>query len=110
MRQLLAAGLDVKSHGGNQRTVLHHAVLNCNLEVVRGLIDEHNANMFAVDKNGETPFDMATLFHSMAAGKHAFLIECYGNKMAQEHGPLALHILLDAVEYSYRKFDTFRPP
>ena len=49
---------------------------------------EHNANIFAVDDNEETPFDSVALFLS-ADEIHEFLIETYGNKLTQEHGQLA---------------------
>ena len=65
---------------------------------------EHNANIFAVDDNEETPFDSATHSDSAADEIHEFLIETYGNKLTQEHGQLALHVILAAAKYS---LDTF---
>ena len=50
---------------------------------MRELVVEHNANMFAVDKYGEAPFDLVDARYSSAEDSCAFLIECYGSKLTQ---------------------------
>ena len=104
VRRLLAAGVSVEARDRWHRTALFHAESNGNVEAMRELIVEHNANMFALDKEGETPFDRGTYFES-ADGQHALLIECYGNKLTQEHGRLALHAVIAAAEYSFIEDD-----
>ena len=59
VRQLLAAGVAVNAHCERRRTALHRAAFHCSRDVLRELIVEHNANMFALDQNGKTPFDSA---------------------------------------------------
>ena len=110
VRRLLAACVPVEARDSLHRTALYYAAMRCNTAVVRELIVEHNANIFAADEYGKTPFDGAT--HSNSAdGKHAFLIECYSNKMTQEHGRLALHAVLRAAEYSFAEaYFGFHPP
>ena len=76
---------------------------------MRELIVEHNANMFAVDAFGKTPFDSA-LKSTSSRRKRACLIECYGNKLTQEHGRLALHAILAAADYSFAENNKFHPP
>ena len=107
VRRLLAAGVDVEARDTLQRTALHYAAMHCNKEVVREMLVEHNANMFAGDYGNNTPFDEATSSYS-ASGKAA-LIECYGNKLTQEHGELALHAVLEAAEYTFAPFSYSHP-
>ena len=109
MRRLLAAGVPVEARDEMQRTALHHALSHCNVEVVRDLMVEHNANMLAVDENVETPFDMATQVFS-ADGKLALLVESYSNKLTQEHGRLALHSIVGTAEYSFVEEWGFHAP
>ena len=109
VQRLLAAGVDVNARTGILRTALHYAVFYCDIEVVRELIVLHNANMFAVDKNGETPFDAAQSIE-YSRGEHALLIDCYGNKLTVEHDRLALHAVLGAAKYSFLEDYTFHPP
>ena len=74
------------------------------------MIVEHNANMLAVDKDGETPFDLAPRYR-WPDGRKALLIECYCNKLTQEHGRLALHAILGAADYLHvEELLAFRPP
>ena len=47
--------------------------------------------------------------HSFS-GRKALLIECYGNKMTQQHGRLALHAVVGATEYSFAEPYIFHPP
>ena len=61
VRLLIAAGVEVEARDGRQRTVLHHAVLRKRIEVRREIIVHHNANIFAVDEDGSTPFDRAVI-------------------------------------------------
>ena len=55
VRRLLAAGVSVEARDKDQHTALHHAAPWGNVETIRELIVEHNANMFAVDKYGKRP-------------------------------------------------------
>ena len=75
VRQLLAAGVAVEGRNEMSYTALHAAANRGNIETMRVLIAEHNANMFAAEEYGETPFDLATRSNS-ASEKHALLIEC----------------------------------
>jgi hypothetical protein len=88
------------ARGEYQPTALHHAATDGMIAVRRELIVEHNANMVAVDTFGSTPFD-STRDSISAEGRKALLIECYGHKLTQEHGRLALHAVLGDVEYSF---------
>ena len=109
VRRLLAAGVDVDAREKYQFYALHRAAALGSFEVLRELTVEHNANMLVVDKNGNTPLDMAT--HSDAADrKHALLIECYGEKLTQEHDRLALHAVLGAAECSFAEARGFHLP
>ena len=105
VRRLLAAGVPVDARGELYRTALHYATV----DVVREFIVDHSANMFAADEFGKTPFDLAARSNS-ANGKHLLLIECYSNKLAQEHGRLSLHAILGAAEYSFIEEWDFHPP
>ena len=77
---------------------------------MRELIVEHNANMFAVDITGKTPFDLVHTRSNLAGRKHALLIESCGHILSQEHGRLALHSVLTAADYSFAVDDEFHPP
>ena len=110
VRRLLAAGNKVEARDKLQRTALHHAAIGGNLETMRELIVEHNANMFAVDITGKTPFDLVHTRSSLAGRKHALLIESCGHILSQEHGRLALHSVLTAADYSFAVDDEFHPP
>ena len=109
VRRLLAAGVSIEARDTYQRTALDHAARQGNTETMRELIVEHNANMYAMDIIGETPFDAAKHSNS-AGGKHAFLIRCYGNKLMQRHDQLALHAILEEAEYSFAEDAEFHPP
>jgi ankyrin repeat protein len=109
VRRLLAAGVAVEARDVMRCTALHGAAIHCNIDVLRELVFEHNANMLAMDKNGKPPFDFAT-FSDSADGKHAILIELYGNKLTQEHGRLALHAVLTAAEYLFIEERNFQLP
>ena len=100
-RRLLAAGVAVESRDRRLRTALHHAADHHSVEIMRELITEHNANIFAVDNTRKTPFDV---------GACAFLIESYSNMLIQKHGRLALHAILGTAEYSFKTAYGFRPP
>ena len=108
VRRLLSAGVPVDARDKYLCTALHYAANRGNIEATQVLIVEHNANMFAVDQAGETPFDYATCADS-TDGQHA-LLECYGNKLTQEHGRLALHAILAAAAYSFIEEYDFHPP
>ena len=100
MRLLLAAGVDLLNARDNwQQTALHYAAENGSIEVVRELIEEHNADMLAVDNNGDTAFDQA-----VRARKDETVdcfLQLFGNKVAQAHGRLALHVILRAAKYQF---------
>ena len=108
VRMLLAADVDVEARDIIQRTALHYAVLFESNKTVGELIVEHNANMFAVDKNGNTPFDLMIQFQRQPAVDQFF--ESYCNKMTQDHGSLALHAILGAAEYVFVENEDFHPP
>ena len=113
MRRLLAAGVPVDARDCMQRTALHYSAGRARIDAVRELIVEHNANIFAVDHNGKTPFDSIRLNDRSAGETYAFLLECYGNKLTQQCGRLALHAILEAVEYSFawdEEFHESHPP
>ena len=111
LRRLLATGVPVEAGDKHQQTVLHHAALHGSIELLRELTVEHNANMFAVDKDGDTPFDLVPSFNS-AGERHEFFIELYCNKLIQEHDRLALHAIVGAADYSFAPsvYQEFHPP
>jgi serine/threonine-protein phosphatase 6 regulatory ankyrin repeat subunit A len=108
MRMLLAAGVDVEARDRRQETALHHAAREGDIEAAREFILEHNANMFVVDRYGETPFDFACSMRSSNAVNS--LLEMYGSKMNQDEGHLALHAILHAANYSFPETGVFHPP
>ena len=59
LRLLLSFGVDLEVRDRRQHTALHHAE---KIEVLQALIFEHGANMFAVDEDGNTPFDSACIW------------------------------------------------
>ena len=108
LRRILAAGVDVEAHNQYQQTALHFAAGSGKIDVVRELILEHNANLFAADEDGVTPLDWAH-----RAGRSvvvAFLVEVFCNKMLQKNGQLALHNILCAAKYTFVEPYFFRPP
>ena len=109
VRRLLAAGVDVEYGDAYHLTSLHCATLHGNIETMRELIVEHNANICAVDENEETPFDLVSMRRSSVGDRHALLIECYGNKLIQEHGRLALHVILGTADDSFAEARGFHP-
>ena len=111
MRRVLDADVDVDvaARDHSQATVLHYAASRSCI-AVRELIQEHNADMFVVDKYGYTPFDVAAGDRS-PEGIADFLLQLYGNKVIQDHGHLALHAILRAAVYSFFEDTwTFHPP
>ena len=109
LRLLLAAGSNVEARDAFQQTALHHAASSRNVEAVRALILQHNANMFAVDNTGNTPFDRACYCEQTPEAAE-LLLEIFGNKMTQEHGRLTLHELLKVAEYSFAETEDLYPP
>ena len=109
---LLAAGVDVHARDKKQRTALHYAVTSPSGETARELIFRHNANIFAVDKNGDTPLDWACRMERSNRTVVAtdLLLEMLRRKMTAEHGRLALHDLLTVAKYSFAETRLFRPP
>ena len=117
LRLLLEFGADLEARDENGLTALHHAASWSAIEGVRALILEHNANMFAVSKYGETPFDVAARQRNdaiVARRRNDEIVGCllqlFGKKMTQEHGRHALHAVLTAAEYSFAEDDQFHPP
>ena len=119
MRLLLAAGAGVHALDRDRKNALHCAASSQSsftmgttaesAAVVRELILQHNADMFAVDKKGNTPFDVACLSSSTRAAANAF-IELYANKLTAGHGQLAIHALLRTAKYSFPENRAFHPP
>ena len=101
MRLLLADGrCDVEARDKKyQQTALHYAADSDFFEGVRELILQHNADMLALDKYGDTPFDIATLQGS--ADVVECLLQLFGNKMAHDHEGHALHAILRSAEYKF---------
>jgi hypothetical protein len=91
-----------------KKSALHHAVVQADFVTVLELVLEHDANMFAVGSDGKTPFDLACDFEK--TGVVSFLIETYGRRLTQNHGPLALHAILGAADYSFAEAQRFHPP
>lgn len=60
VRLFLARGLDLELRGWKRRTALHSAAAEGALEVVRLLVSEFQANMFALDEDGFSALDLAT--------------------------------------------------
>ena len=109
VRLLLAAGVDVHARDKRQRTALHHIALGRYYQAARELILRHNANMFFVDKDGKTPFELARKTkRPRKALNHLF--EMYYWKMTQDLGRLALHGILNEAEYSFPEPKSFQPP
>jgi ankyrin repeat protein len=109
VRRLLATGVPVEARDNLHCTALHYAAESGRLSVMRLLIVDHNANIFAADKHGDTPYDSVSPFIS-PRGKCAFLIECYGNTLTQEYGQLTLQAVLRAAKYSFLEDYDFHPP
>jgi ankyrin repeat protein len=101
VRLLLFAGANPDARNHNQETAVHYVVGDdADIDVVRTLIDDYNANMLAKDCRGNTPFD-----HIAGDYHYKYVVDCmlhvYGNKLAQYHGSLALHVILRSAEYSF---------
>ena len=99
MRLLLATDVDIKARDHSQRTALHIAVYNNAMDGARELIEEHDADMFAVDKNGDTPFDYAV--HEGEDEIADCLLHLYGYNATRDYGRLALHSILRSAEYQF---------
>ena len=112
VRQLLAADADPDACDESQHTALHHAAgEQGSNEVARELIEMHNANMLAVDKDGLLPFDRAAICDDERDQNICdCLLQLYGNKATQYHGRLALHVILRSAEYSFSEERGFHPP
>ena len=113
VRLLLDAGADMEARApGSEGNVLHHAASHGKIEIVRELILHRNANMFAVNAKGETPFDVACndRFQPWAAATIGPLLRIYGDKKMQDHGRLVLHDVLAAAKYSFLEAEGFHPP
>ena len=109
---MVAAGMEVEARDADQQIPLHLAAwsdLTQSAEVMRELILQHNANMFAVDNHGRTPSNAGTVMVHSTRFVLNPLLEIYGNKLRQEDGPLFHSILLSA-EYAYVEGLGFHPP
>ena len=105
VRLLLAAGVTTTIRDSHQRLALHYAALHNSIGIVVGLKLDPNANIFAVEEGGSTPFDDA------GVAVAPLFIEVYCNKMTQDHGRLALHAILCSAVYSFVfEGDYFHPP
>ena len=112
-RRMLAAGIGVEERDTDQRTALHDVAWSDSFQrakLMRELILQHNANMFAVDNRGRTPFDAGRGTILSTDYVRNALIEIYGSKLQHENGSLALHALLLAAEYELVEGVDFRPP
>jgi ankyrin repeat protein len=110
VRRLLASGVDVEARDEYQLTALHHAANSGRREVLRALIVEHNADMFARDIDGKSPFDLVVFQLNSERRKHALLLQSYRNKMTQDCGRFALHVSLKVAQYSFPENRAFHPP
>ena len=110
LRRLLTAGVNVEARDEVQGTALHCVAIHGGIEVMRELIVEHNADMFAVDKYGETPFDVVCRTDHQPGRFADLLFEIYSNKMTADHGRLALHEILKVADYSFIETEEFHPP
>ena len=108
VRVLLASGLDVKDFNARGKTALHYAAESRLSENMRELIFHSNANMYAANEGGETPFDVC--LRSVNAAPLDPLLEGYCWKMAQNAGRLILHAILWAAKYSFAEDKSFQPP
>ena len=90
----MGVGLEAR-HEVYQITTLHFAASGSNsrLATVRELIEEHYADLFAVDRYGNTPFD-ATCFWGSGKVVATFLLGVYRKKLAQKEGRCAVHAIL----------------
>ena len=111
MRLLLDTKVDVQSRDNFQQTALHYAARSrqFSVEAVRELIEQHNADVLALDKIGCTPFDVAAR-SSSPEGVVDYLLQLYGNAVTQDHDRLALHAILRSAEYSFVEERGFHPP
>ena len=111
-RLLLAWKADPHARDCRQQTALHYAAgWRSNVDVVRQLIEEHNADVLALDEIGYTPFDEAV--HAKRVDIVDCLLQLYGNKMTRDHGRLALHAILRSAKYSFvadDDYDDWHPP
>ena len=103
LRLLLAAGPDTKARDSFGRIALHYAAASGDIGILRGFILEPDANMFAKDERGSTPFDFAT------SDSKQFLFEVFCDKMTQDHGRLALHAILGPAKFLFED-EYFHPP
>ena len=108
VRQLLAAGSDLEARDRTQATALHKAAIHGVVDVLRELILHHKANLFAVDEDGNTPFDVACSRKISEVVNP--MLEIYGSKLTKEYGPLASHALLITAKYSFSETRPFHPP
>jgi ankyrin repeat protein len=76
------------------------------IDVLRELVLQYNANMFAVDSDGKTPFDAL----KGNANVVDTLLEMYCSVLTRDPGRLALHVLLRVTEYSFHEDEFFHPP
>ena len=108
-RIILAAGVDIEARETLRQTALHIAMNYRDIDLVRELILQHNANMCAADKDGNTPFDIACSWERNGRSADPIL-EIYGEKLTQDHDRFALHVHLKAATYSFPREPGFRPP
>ena len=107
LRLLLDADVDIRARDDIQFTALHYAVGGGYIEAVRELIEEHNADMFAVDEDGYTPFDHIPRGFPQAVVDAVVdcLLQLFENKVTRDHGRLALHAILRSDVYSFAYVD-----
>ena len=118
VRFLIDRGANVLALDEQQQTALHHAAWGNSFDAARELLVEHNANLFALDNNNQTPFDAARelewVVNSMSginlSEMTGLFLEVYRNKLENEHGPFALHAIVNAAKYSFAKNVDFHPP
>ena len=106
VQMLLAAGVAVDARDEKQKTALIFAAVYSRIEIIRKLVLEYNANMFEVGRMGHTPFDLISRGTANATG----FLYIYADKMTQDHGRLALHVILGAAEYAFVETEEFHPP
>ena len=91
---LLHHGANLEAKDGHHGTPLYWACSSDdNLDVVKELVQQWGADIFAKDASNKTPFDEANVLRGNEAVT-SFLLGQYEEKVWQQEGRLALHAIL----------------